>query len=222
MKRFLAAIVFIIFFTVNSGFVYAKELCQLSDAELDEISAAGFDINIEATLAYRALVANQINTAAISSQANNALSKINNLNSSSMRNVLSVGSVNQENTATIVAANGNISQAEINNINYTYIESLGPAGIAQVNIACIIAPNGTVSDSSINNVNEIDLAGISSLANMTQINIGIIAASQIINSTISNLSLVGIAGNNVISSAADIVNSFSINGITGIVNISGN
>ncbi|MFH1678459.1 MAG: hypothetical protein ABH914_02435, partial [Candidatus Omnitrophota bacterium] len=146
-------------FTIAGGFLslsYAYQAIVLSDAELDSISAAGFDININAVLAMRQAMRGQNNISAV-------IAKHGNINGATINNSNKVHSSSaapgidqQKNVGVVVALEGNIQDAFINNINSAALTS--PQDLTQSNLSIILA-RGNIKDSNISNVNSLTIPG---------------------------------------------------------------
>jgi hypothetical protein len=175
---------------------------ELSDAELDEVSAAGFDIDINAVLAFRAIV----EQAGIASGALKT----------GMTATAAASSVVQNNIAAIYSAKGDISGATIDNSNSISLNAVtaGGAGAEQNNLAVIAAQEGAVRDSSLNNVNQAEACA--DIAGISQDNIGIIiAAGNVENCAINNANQ---AAGAAIDAAAT-VESHLLSGFSGARNV---
>lgn len=221
MIKILLIVLLSFIFCVDS--LYAKAAYELSDAELDQISAEGFDINMESALAFRQAVGiNQDNLAAVSAAVNSG-TIINNYNSALVNAVSGSAIVNQRNIAAVVAREGNIEGAVLNNQNHADITSIGSAEANQNNIAALVALNGGVLNSAINNLNYADINSLVGSVSLNQQNIAIIISSgQLTNNAIQNINMANAAGNSVAINAANSIAqsfSFSQNGFSGIITI---
>lgn len=145
--------------TIAIGFLslsYAYQATVLSDAELDNISAAGFHINLNAVLAFRAAVAAQNNIAAVIAKDGDINgATINNSNTLNASGV-DPGIDTQKNVAVVVALDGKIKDASIHNSNTATLTN--PQDLNQSNIAIIMA-QGNIEDSSISNANFLTIPG---------------------------------------------------------------
>lgn len=164
MKKPFTAIIFLFLLINYLTPSYAYQALVLSDDELDNVSAAGFDINVEAVQAIRAAVVSQNNIAAVVSENGNIdNTTINNINNTSVQAFDSGVQISQNNIAALIALNGDITNAAINNINQaTASGELNSAIVSQSNIAILLANN--ISNSTINNIN-VGGVGVSSPIN---------------------------------------------------------
>lgn len=222
MKKIFNLIVIIIFFLqVNYAFAGAEPI-ELCDAELDSISAAGFDINLEAVAALRqSVAAYQANLAALSgSSLSNA--SINNTNSANINSALGPTDITQENLACVVAGSGDINGAVLNNSNIAAVDfSQGPLMLAQSNISALVAVNGSILDSVINNINNVTINDGISGAAVNQQNISILVASTaVFDAVVNQQNLVSGAANSI-NSASTVTRTVSAAGLTALVGISG-
>jgi len=133
------------------GFAFAKEAIVLSDQELDNVSAAGFDIDIDAVLAWRQAVLTQTNIAAVIAKEGNiegvTINNCNNLNADSLNS-----QAEQRNIAVVSAWEGKIKDVRINNVNNAYIDGL--KGLTQSNLAIVMAKED-IDQTTINNINSL-------------------------------------------------------------------
>jgi hypothetical protein len=227
MLRKIAIFVFIILISI--GFLpyraFAGQAVVLSDAELDAVSAAGFDIDINAVLAYRSSVAAQSNIAAIYGLGASAVS-LSNSNFAQVNNFGNSAVAVQSNIAAVVAKEGDIQSATINNTNTANLNNTGNASgqahatslnldlspqavltrinqvlanysavASQSNVAAVVSLNGNIKDTVINNANTANLTNLGNSAVAAQSNIAVLVAQG----TIDNSSI-----NN--SNIADVVN----------------
>lgn len=186
---------------------YAYQAIVLSDKELDNVYAAGFDFDITAAYAFRAAVINQVvsqtNIAAVTSFNGNINNlDINNLNLAGLNNQLNSTLTGQSNFAAIVAKGGDILNALINNTNTADVENtlcagngspgVGPGGnasaiVTQTNVAAVIALNGNVGGAEINNSNYAGLTNQGHSGAASQVNVAVVmAAGNILNTAINN------------------------------------
>ena len=196
--------------------IYAEKITVLSDAELDNISAGGIDIDINAAEAFRSAVVSQSNIGAFKGFSLNNIS-LNNYNLSAINNTGNSAVGLQSNIAAVVAQKGDIKAATINNNNTATINNTGslegalsaslaninaPLGLvtinrvyadksavaSQSNIAVIAALEGNIKDSLINNKNFAALTNFGNSAVASQSNIAVVVArGNIDNTTINNL-----------------------------------
>lgn len=114
---------------------YSKpQAIVLSDAELDNISAAGFDININAAYAFRAAVINQSNIATVACINGNAKININATNQAMAINQGNPTLTNQSNISAIIDKIGNIKDAIIKNFNTVSVQN-GDTSVPQAPIS---------------------------------------------------------------------------------------
>lgn len=200
--------------------VYADTARLLSDDELDEISAKGLEVNVEAVLALRqAIGVVQNNIAAISGLTNSS-STINNYNSASIQSFAGSVSSSQRNIAAVVATGGDINGAQINNTNYASVEAAGgDAGLNQSNVGALIALEGSITDSQINNLNRAVVNNPSGFSNISQYNIAITVAAGTIDAIINNINEIDVEGSAIINSGSDIIHTFSYGGFSGVIRI---
>jgi hypothetical protein len=124
MKKKAVILITCFAFLVNfPQLAYCKKAIRLSDAQLDNISAAGFDINIDAIYAFRAAVINQSNIGSIVSLNSDAKLSINASNQALVSNNYGQTITNQKNLSAIVAKVGNITDAVIQNINALFVKN---------------------------------------------------------------------------------------------------
>lgn len=186
---------------------YPKQAIILCDQELDNISAAGFDIDINAAYAFRSAVISQSNIAAIAS-FNGSINhtKINNSNLATVKNQGNSAVASQSNIAAIVAESGDIKDAIIKNTNIANVENnytseggaqLNTASfdtttstvkinnvsadassvVAQTNIAAVVALDGNIKDTKIRNFNHAVIKNNGDSALANQNNIAVMVAS---------------------------------------------
>lgn len=223
MKSAFTAFIIIYFLFLSLGYSYAYRAQELSDMELDSISAEGFDINIDAALAFRqALVVNQINIAAIQGATNNA-ANINNYNAANINSTSDGAFVNQENMAAVVATQGDITAARINNENHATIDSIASQlEFTQSNLGMLIALNGNIIDSRINNLNEATINGAIGTKIIGQQNIAIVVATGSIDAIINNINQISVAGGAFVNSSSTVTQSFSYKDFSGIITVNTN
>lgn len=158
-KIFFISLVLII----SGGFLssaYAYQATVLSDAELDSISAAGFDINkyfdINAVLALRQTVTGQNNISAVIARTGDingvTINNGNTLNAFSSAS----GIGKQKNIGMVIALKGKIENAFIHNSNTASLTN--PQDLTQVNIGIIMA-QGNIANSEIINTNSLTILG---------------------------------------------------------------
>lgn len=192
----------------------------LSDAELDCVSAQGFDfddIDINAVLnLQRGAGIIQNNIAAVSGKSQTA-TQLYNDNIALAEGLQGNASVKQENIAAVVASGGDIVNAQINNENYAVASASGSAAVRQKNTALLIALNGDIVNSAINNVNHA-VAGAVQTTSVVQQNIAIVIASGIIDAAISNVNSAVTAGNAVVNSVSGSTYLFTYKNFSGIIN----
>lgn len=251
MRRKQLRIVFIIL--ILSWFspyrTFAAQAKVLSDAELDNISAAGFDIDINSVSAFRSSVAAQSNIAALKGFGLNAAS-LSNSNFAIINNIGNSAVAAQSNIAAIVADRGNIEGVTVNNRNVAEINNMGNAGgyaeagslnanipsygllgvnnvysdgsalASQSNIAALIALDGNIKDTLINNHNDATLANFGNSAVAAQSNIAIIVAQgNIDNTTINNSNVANVVNTLNGSSGGANIQNFTYSGLWGNLNI---
>jgi len=157
LKKIFLITLILISVIIAGGFLslsYANQATLLSDAELDNISAAGFDINLNAVLALRQAVTAQNNISAViakNGDINGAtINNSNTLNASSV----DPGIDTQKNVGVVVALEGKIKGATIHNSNTATLTN--PQDLNQTNIAIIMA-QGNIESSSISNTNSLTI-----------------------------------------------------------------
>lgn len=197
---------------------------ELSDAELDYVSAEGFDINLDAAFAFRnAVLVSQANAGVISGALNSS-SNIHNYNSANLSSISDRASIRQENMAAIVATEGNITGAQLNNENRAAIDAaVNQLDLNQLNTSMLIALNGSIINSRVNNLNEAVITGSVGTANINQQNITVVIASGAMDAAINNINRLNLeAGSANINQASSLTHTFSSQGYSGIITVNNN
>lgn len=244
LKKIFRSLIILGFFVfISFGFIRAQEAIVLSDSQLDDISAAGFDIDINAVEAFRSAVIAQSNIGAVKGFGLSNIS-LNNSNLGSINNIGNSGVGLQSNIAAVVAEKGNINGATINNSNILDIKNTGgqpgavsaslinadlSSGLAAVNkvyadnsavatqsnIAVMAALGGDITNSFINNRNFAALNNLGNAALAAQTNIAVVVArGNIDNVAINNLNE-ALVTNTANAAGGAQVQSFNYSGLLG-------
>ncbi len=140
-----------------SSLSYAYQAIALSDAELDNVSAAGFDIDISAVLALReALMSGQKNITSVVAQNGNINGIILNNSNTLTAPSAETGISEQNNVAVVAALDGSIENTSVNNANTANLNSA--QDFTQRNIAILVA-KANIENSGITNANFLNTGG---------------------------------------------------------------
>lgn len=180
LRGFIIVLIIANFFFL--GAVYAEKAVVLSDAELDEISAAGFDIDINSVLAFRSSVAAQSNISAVNGLSAHVVS-LTNSNFANIHNIGNSAVALQSNIAAVVAKSGDINGATINNRNEATISNT--ANTDTEGYAEASSLNADIPAFSLLGINNVYAAG-SAVASQSNIAAIVALAGNIKNAFIDN------------------------------------
>ena len=225
MVKKIVLVIFIL--TIVSGLSslsYAYQATQLSDQELDNICAGGFNIDINAARAFRSAVLSQNNITSIASIKGNVThTSITSSNHASIANAV-IPALDQSNISAVIAKAGDIVGAIIKNINDVDANNTAPNAsvntfssktsnfLDQNNVALAVALDGNVKNTTINNVNSATLNNAGNSSPINESNIAIVVAGGVVENTSITNSNVAKVDNVKVSSSGGLKVSYLKNG----------
>ena len=196
MLKYKSIIITVFFLALGaSSPAYAYQARCLSDQELDNISAGGFDVDLGAAYSFRASVFSQSNIASLMSvKGTISHTGVSNLNVFDSHNSVYQNATFQENITALIAQTGDILGTTINSTNFAEITS-SIMGLDQANIVLVSALTGNIQDVTINNTNLANIQNVLTAPSTTETNISVLVAGGSIQNAVVNSANTAKVGN---------------------------